>query len=228
VGLGQLHRIRLSGNSNLTSLTLPPGLTNLTGIFLRSNHLTNLALPPDLGKLTQIDALGNQLAHINLPNGLTNLETLILSGNQLTALTIPRDMTNLSSLVLQGNPLDKLVLPGLLADGDISGDVDFLRTNGVQIFAYSLSIGLMQPLAIEGRIDFMVSGPPGIYAVYGSSDFSVWSVVGIATNTVGTISFSDFTSGEPPQRFYTATAHPLPTDFQPFAKHEVDFKLLIQ
>ena len=44
-----------SGGNKLTSLILPPGLTNLASLFLAGNQLTDLTLPSDLFHLAQID-----------------------------------------------------------------------------------------------------------------------------------------------------------------------------
>jgi len=55
-----LITLSLDGNQ-LSSLTLPAGLTNLSVLFLRFNQLTNLTLPPDLFHLTSLDVLGNPL-----------------------------------------------------------------------------------------------------------------------------------------------------------------------
>ena len=203
VGLNHLEFLRLSGNTNLTSLTLPPGLTNLIGLFLRFNNLTNLTLPPDLVNLVQIDVLGNKLTSLTLPPGLTNLLTLFLSGNQLTNLTLPPDMTQLISLVLNGNPLTTLVLPEPLdATNHIAGDIAFLRNQGVSVFTYPLAIQLVKPLMLIGSFKFGITGPPGVYSVLGSTNLATWSAVGVATNPLGSVIFHDVTTNVLPQKFF--------------------------
>ena len=55
-GLGAAHNLTalyLDGNE-LTSLTLPSGLTNLTTLALRINQLTSLVLPGDIKSLTTL------------------------------------------------------------------------------------------------------------------------------------------------------------------------------
>ncbi|HEY6228158.1 MAG TPA: SUMF1/EgtB/PvdO family nonheme iron enzyme [Verrucomicrobiae bacterium] len=192
-GLHDLRTLRLSGNPNLFNLVLPVGMTNLQGLFLRFNQLTNLTLPPDLRNLVQIDALGNQLTHIDLPAGLTNLMTLVLSGNQLTNLTLPPDVTKLSSLVLDGNPLATVVMSEPLA-GNFVEEVGALRDRGVLVFTYGLSIELLDPLPLAGAFRFGISGPPGTYSVFRSTDFTDWTFVNTASNPLGKISFVDITS----------------------------------
>jgi len=202
VGLGHLAALRLSGNTNLTSLTLPVGMTNLTGLFLRFNQLTNLALPSDLVSLVQLDVLGNQLTNLTLPPGLTNLITLVLSGNLLTSLTLPPDMTQLSSLVLNGNPLVTLVLSEPLAATTLAGTVATLESQGVSVFTYPLTIQLVKPLPISGAFKFGITGPPGAYGVFASTNLATWAQVGVVSNPLGSINFVDTTSHVFPQRFY--------------------------
>jgi formylglycine-generating enzyme required for sulfatase activity len=210
-GLHILRTLRLSGNPDLKSLVLPAGMTNLESVFLRNNQLTNLTLPPDLRKLVQIDALGNQLTHVDLPTGLTNLMTLILSGNQLTNLTLPPDVTKLSSLVLDGNPLTTVVLSEPLATTFIE-EITTLRNRGVTVFTYDLSVELLDPLPLAGAFRFGISGPPGIYSVFRSTDFSDWTFVNTASNLLGKISFVDITSNATITAFYRAFPQAPPTN----------------
>ena len=205
VDLGQLTTLRLSENTNLPSLILPVGLTNLTELNLSGNQLTNLVLPPDLNRLESLNVGGNQLTSLTLPAGLTNLNELALSGNQLTTLTLPPDMTQLTSLVLNGNPLTTLVLPGPLAATNLAATVATLRDQGVSVFTYPLSVQLISPRqTVEGAFEFALTGPPGVYAVLASTDLAAWSALGIATNTLGSILFTDAAAHLSPQKFYRA------------------------
>ncbi len=137
-GLGAAHNLitlNLEGNE-LTSLTLPAGLTNLTELNLYGNQLTNLILPAGLTNLTTLNLDGNRMTSLTLPagltslkglglggnqltdfsflSGLTNLTALNLNDNQLTTFTLPADLTNLTRLFLQGNQLTSLTLPASL------------------------------------------------------------------------------------------------------------------
>ena len=102
--------LRISENTNLTSLVLPVGMTNLTGLILTANQLTNLVLPPDLGRLETLNLGGNQLTSLSLPCGLTNVVGFFVTGNQLTNITLPPDMTHVIGLGYLGNPLTTVVL----------------------------------------------------------------------------------------------------------------------
>jgi formylglycine-generating enzyme required for sulfatase activity len=180
-GLGRLNSLILSEN-RLTSFTLPPGLTNLATVFLRFNQLTNLTLSADLINLVQIDVLGNQL----------------------TSLTLPPDATKLSTLSLIGNPFMTLVLSEPAAATNLAFTVGTLRNQGVSVFTYPLAVHLVQPRTLAGGFQFGLTGPPGVYTVFGSTDLAAWSTVGLTTNKLGVINFTDATSPFSPRKFYRA------------------------
>ena len=108
-GLTNLKRLFLPQNQ-LTSFTLPDGLTNLEYLDIRHNQLIKFTLPEGLTNLRELDLGGNKLSSLTLPEGLTNLEYLNL-GNRLTSLTLPEGLTNLEELDLSYNRLTSLTLP---------------------------------------------------------------------------------------------------------------------
>jgi formylglycine-generating enzyme required for sulfatase activity len=196
-----LTTLRLSENTNLTSLTLPVGLTNLTALNFSENQLTNLVLPSDLGHLESLNVGGNQLTSLNLPAGLTNLAGLFFVGNQLTNVTLPPDMTQLVDLGFLANPLTTFVLSELTAT-NLAGDVASLQSQGVSVFTYPLAAQLVRPLMLIGAFKFGITGPPGVYTVLGSTNLTAWSAAGVATNPLGSVNFHDETANTSPQKFY--------------------------
>ena len=215
VTLNHLTTLRLSEN-RLTSVTLPPGLTNLTWLTLANNALTNVVLPPDLFHLESLILGGNQLTSLNLPQGLTNLTELILTANQLTSLTLPPDMTQLVSVAFQSNPLTTFVLSELLAAStNLLVNLEPLTAlpgNEVSVFTYPLIAELVRPRMFTGRFQFGITGPPGVYAILGSTNLAVWDVVGTASNPLGSISFNDVTVNLSPRKFYRALLQGPPTN----------------
>ncbi|HTH47620.1 MAG TPA: SUMF1/EgtB/PvdO family nonheme iron enzyme [Candidatus Limnocylindria bacterium] len=211
-GLGRLNYLRISGNTNLGRLTLPPGMTNLAAIFLRFNGLTNLTLPPDLNQLIQLDTLGNQLGNIELPRGLTSLTNLILSGNQLTNLTLPPDLTRLALLFINGNPLTQLVLsePEALR---LPETVAALQQAGIPVFTYPLTIQLKkQQLFPNGAFRFAITGPPGNYTVLSSTNLTDWTELGHSTNSLGSIFITDTFAQFSPTKYYRVQPQTVPED----------------
>jgi len=65
---------------------------------------------------------------------------------------------------------------------------------------------------LTGAFQFGITGPPGVYAVLGSSDLAQWPQVGIASNVLGSVSFVDVTSHLFSQRFYRALLLNPPTN----------------
>jgi hypothetical protein len=179
--LPQLQFLYLSGNQ-LTSLELPPGMTNLLEITLDSNQLTNLDLPPNLYALNTLD----------------------LEFNQISTLTLPAAVTNLTFFFVSGNPMTRLVLSEAEVP-NVTNAVAVLQSQGVAVFTYPVALQLVRPRSLTGAFQFGITGPPGAYSIMGSSDLKVWSEVGIATNTLGSISFVDTASHLFPRRFYRAS-----------------------
>ena len=196
-----LRFLRLN-NNQLANLNLPAGLTNLMGLYLNSNQLTNLALPLDLNHLTQIELGQNKLASLTLSAGLTSLAILNLTENQLPNLTLPPDLQQLTGLFAAGNLLTTFVLSEPLAATGMASLVDSWRNQGISVFTYPLVAKLVQPLKLAGSFKFGITGPPGVYSVFGSTNLTTWSEVGVATNPLGSVIFHDVTTNDSPQKFY--------------------------
>ena len=211
-GLNHLTTLRLSENTNLTSLTLPVGMTNLVGLNLTENALTNLVLPSDVGHLESLNLGGNRLTSLTLPSGLTNLVGLFVTGNQLSTLTLPPDMTQLIGFGFLGNPLTTFVLPETLATTNLSGDVAFLRNQGVSVFTYPLTVRLSRVRQPIGAFQFAITGPPGVYTVLGSTNLTAWNVLGTVNVPLGSINFTDVTANQSPRKFYQALLQGPPTN----------------
>jgi formylglycine-generating enzyme required for sulfatase activity len=188
-------------------------MTNLARIFLRFNGLTHLTLPPDLNQLLTLDVGGNQLSSLTLPPGLTNLVELIVSGNQLTELSLPPDMTQLTSLVLNGNPLTQLVLSAPLATNNLPETITQLQTAGIPVFTYPLTVQVAPtPQSPIGAFRFTVTGPPGDYSVFSSTNLTTWSGLGTSHVPLGALIITDAAAQFSPQKFYRAQLQTPPTN----------------
>ena len=206
-GLVSLNSLAADANQ-LGRLTLPADLTNLTTALLNDNHLTNFFLPSGLTNLDVLDLSFNALTALSLPAGLTRLTQLDLEVNQLTRLTLPPDITLLNGFFVDGNPFTRLVLSEPLAATNLAGTVVFLRNQGVSVLTYPLVISVTAPRQAAGVFEFTLSGPPGIYTVLASTDLAVWSELGEATNTLGSLRFTDATAHLAPHKFYRARSAP--------------------
>jgi Leucine-rich repeat (LRR) protein len=160
------------GENQLVSLELPPGMTNLQGLFLADNQLTNLSLPPALSALT----------------------TLVLANNQITTLTLPAGLTSLTTLVLSGNPLTTLALSQQEAT-NLAQTVAALRAQGVSIVIFSNSnspptVAITSP---TNGASFIAPATITIQAAASDSDGSVTNVQFFDGNTsLGNVSSSPY------------------------------------
>src|SRR5207249_3431770 len=131
---------------------------------------------------------------LTLPSGLSNLVGLFFVGNQLTNVTLPPDMTQLIGLGFLANPLTTFVLPETLAATNLAGDVASLQSQGVSVFTYPLTVQLIRLRQPIGAFQFAIAGPPGVYTVLVSTDLAGWSALGVVSNSLGAIVFTDATA----------------------------------
>jgi len=171
------------------------GITNVDGIQFARN-------------LVDLDLGENQLASFTLPPGMTSLISVDLDANQMTSVTLPPDATNLTSIFVDGNPINTFVLSEALATNGLSTTVAALERRGVQVFTYPDVPRLFRLRLPIGAFQFALTGPPGAYSVLGSSDLTTWTEVGITTNTLGTLVFTDTTAHLSTNKFYRALLLP--------------------
>jgi hypothetical protein len=177
----------------------------LTTLYLGENQLTSLTLPAGLTNLTTLSLFYNQLTNFSFLSGMTSLTFLDLGGNQLTSLTLPAGLTNLTTLSLYGNPLNTFVLPDPLAVTGLAGTVADLRSQGVAVYTYPLGVSLVSPQrTLAGAFGFTLTGPPSVYTVLSSTDLAAWNELGTLTNAVGAVVFTDAVATNSAQKFYRA------------------------
>ena len=209
-GLTKLSFIALGGNQ-LTSFTVPADMTNLTALRINDNQLTNLTLPAGLNHLSLLVVSRNPLRSLTFPPGLTSLAFLELNSNQLTNITFPPDLQQLIGLFVAENPLTTFVLSEPLAATGMASVVDSLRNQGVSVFTYPLAVSLVSPRrTVTGAFEFTLAGPPGNYAIPGSTNLTAWSAFATVTNQLGSAVFTDAISS--PQKFYRALLQGPPTN----------------
>jgi len=206
-GLTNLTVLNLAA-SGLAKLTLPAGMSRLTFLNLSVNQLTDVTLPADMKNLNVLDLGQNQLTNLTMMTSLTNLIVLALQQNQLTSLTLPPEVPQLGSLLLAGNPLNTLVLSEPAATNLLASLVVSLQNGGINVFTYPLTARLIRPQPLIGAFQFAISGPPGAYTVLGSTNLADWSELGVLTNRLGKIGFTDGTAHLSLQKFYRTRTAP--------------------
>jgi formylglycine-generating enzyme required for sulfatase activity len=63
---------------------------------------------------------------------------------------------------------------------------------------------MVQPRTEAGAFQAGVTGPPGVYAIFSSTDLAAWNALGAVTNSLGSINFTDETAPLSQQKFYRA------------------------
>jgi hypothetical protein len=95
-----------------------------------------------------------------------------------------------------------------LAATNLRDELQVIRNLGVSVFTYPLTVQLVQPRPLGEAFQIGITGPPGDYTVFSSTDLVNWSELGFATNQLGAINFTDVTAHLSPQKFYRASAAP--------------------
>lgn len=127
---------------------------------------------------------------------------------QLSSESIGPKMSAGAKVCAAGNPLTTFVLSEPLAATNLAGTVAALRNRGVSVLAYALAVQLTQTRLQPGAFQFSITGPPGVYSVLASTDPSAWSELGVVTNTLGAVVFTDVTAPLSRQKFYRARSTP--------------------
>jgi hypothetical protein len=96
------------------------------------------------------------------------------------------------------------VLSENLATTNLAEAVASLRTQGVIVLPYSLTVEMLPLRQVAGAFQIGVTGPPGVYAISQSFDLVTWNKLVVLTNTLGTITVTDEIDPSAPQKFYEA------------------------
>jgi hypothetical protein len=77
------------------------------------------------------------------------------------------------------------------------------------VFTYPLAVSTVSPRrTLAGAFEFTLTGPPGAYAILGSTDLAAWSALDVVTNSLGSIDFTDATAHLSQQKFYRVRSMP--------------------
>jgi len=129
---------------------------------------------------------------------------------------LPPDMTRLTSLVLgqPNNPLTNFVVSQpLAANPNIAAVITSLQNQGVPVFTYPLTIQLApRPQSLIGAFRFSITGPPGDYTVFSSTNLADWAILGPTRIPLGSNGITDFAAQFSPQKFYRAQRQTPPTN----------------
>ncbi|MDR0320242.1 MAG: leucine-rich repeat domain-containing protein [Treponema sp.] len=95
----------------LTSVTIPYGVTKIGDGAFRDNQLTNIIIPDSVIEIGGLAFAGNQLISATLPNGITYIRWEAFAGNRLTNITIPNSVIQIDEWAFAGNRLTNITIP---------------------------------------------------------------------------------------------------------------------
>jgi hypothetical protein len=96
-----------------------------------------------------------------------------------------------------------------LAATNLAETVSSLQNENISVFIYPLTLQLISPRqTAQGTFGFALTGPPGVYALFGSPDLSTWSDLGALTNDFGVVRLEEATSTLASQKFFRARSIP--------------------
>ncbi|MBD5211702.1 MAG: leucine-rich repeat domain-containing protein [Bacteroidales bacterium] len=125
-GIETIEDNAFSRCSNLTSITLPEGLTQLgSGVFQGCTSLESVTLPDSLTELGEYAFFGcTSLKSVTIPEGLTQLGSSVFQGcTSLESITLPEGLTSLRYTFMGCTSLKSVTLPDSLTTlfGTFSG-----------------------------------------------------------------------------------------------------------
>jgi hypothetical protein len=94
-------------NNSLTSLVIPPELTQLSYIYANDNLLTSFDIPSQLTLLRSISMGNNNLLSITIPSEATSLENISLSESNSIIVNNTSDFNDYGQAMLYDNTSNK-------------------------------------------------------------------------------------------------------------------------
>jgi hypothetical protein len=98
-------------NNQLTSVVIPDSVTSIGAEAFRDNQLISVTIPDSITKIESSTFANNQLTSIDIPNSVTDIGDRAFSNNQLASVVIPNSITKINSNVFENNQLTNLVIP---------------------------------------------------------------------------------------------------------------------
>jgi len=97
--------------NQLTSVTIPNGVTSIGGGAFYSNQLTSVTIPNSVTSIGEYAFYSNRLNIITIPNNITSIDRRAFSNNQLTSVTIQNGAIFIGEEAFSDNQLTSVAIP---------------------------------------------------------------------------------------------------------------------
>ena len=98
-------------NKQLTSVTIPEGITSVGYAAFSGNQLTSVIIPNSVTNIYVHAFSENQLTSVTIPNSVTSIGQSAFCDNQLTSVTIPSSVTSIGDYAFKSNQLTSVTIP---------------------------------------------------------------------------------------------------------------------
>ena len=99
-------------NKNLTSVTIPNGVTHIEVLALRGNNLVSITIPDSVTDIAMSAFAYNNLTSVTIPGSVTNIGAFAFEHNNLTSITIANGVTTIGQGAFAHNNLAAVTIPG--------------------------------------------------------------------------------------------------------------------
>jgi hypothetical protein len=98
--------------NQLTSVTIPNGVTSIGQGVFTGNQLTSAIIPDSVTSIGKAAFANNRLTSVTIGNGVTSIGDYAFANNDLPSVTIGNDVTSIGSYAFFRNQLTSVVIPG--------------------------------------------------------------------------------------------------------------------
>ena len=109
-GITSVGYAAFSGNQ-LTSVIIPNSVTNIYVHAFSENQLTSVTIPTSVTSIGHSAFYGNKLTSVTIPNSVTSIGDYAFQSNQLTSITIPSSVTSIGDYAFKSNQLTSVTIP---------------------------------------------------------------------------------------------------------------------
>jgi hypothetical protein len=173
-------------SNELTSVTIPDGVTNIVNGAFLFNNLSTVTIPNSVTNIWEAAFASNELTSVILGDNVTTIAANAFNGNQLTDITFPAGVTTIAKQVFANNNITDLIIPNgitAIAEGAFLGNpltsVTSISSTPPTIFT---GAGIVDSFA-EDRSDIDLMIPVGTEGPYVTDPGAQWTGFKSVTET---------------------------------------------